>query len=159
MLKRHEEKELKVLKAQQRIKFMVDLEKAMEFDRKRLLAHAIFKFRNMIRWQIRNRCVSDELRRRILVRSTLGKWKQHMICVWGDRKERAIAFHNRHCLKIAWAAWQRDYLIARSHKWTAQDWFDLRLSDRVFRAWNRSNAQTRHLFQVKKVQADAHFNW
>lgn len=148
-----------MLKAQQRIKFLIDLEIAKAFDRRRLLAHAIGKFQNIIRWKVRNQNVSDELRKRILLRNVLRKWKRHMICVWGDRKERAVAHHNLRCLKAAWARWQHDYSIARSHKWTAQDWFDMRLSERVFQAWNRGLAQTKYLSEMKKMQADAHYNW
>lgn len=157
--KRLAEKELKILKAQQRIKFLTDLEQAKEFDRKRLLAHAMDKFRNFIRWKIRNQNACDQLRQRILLRNVFGRWKQRMICVWGVKKEKAVAHHNRHCLISAWTRWQHNYSIARSHKWTAEDWFDLRLSVRVFQAWNRGTAQTQFLSEMKKMQADAHYSW
>lgn len=159
MRKRLAEKELKILKAQQRLKSLIDLEKAKEFDRIRLMAHAIDKFRNIIQWKVRNQNESDELRQRIILRNVFEKWKRHMIHVWGDRKERAIAHHNRHCLKVAWKRWQQDYSIARSHKWTAQDWFDMRLSERVFRAWNHEIAQTMRLMEMKRMQADIYYNW
>lgn len=153
------EKELKILKAQQRIKFLIDLETAKEFDRKRLLTNAMSKFRNIIQWKIRNQIVSTEMRRRIVLRNIFVRWAQHVICVWGERKRRAISFYNRHCLKIGWSRWHQKYLIAKSKMWTAVDWYDLRLNERIFQAWNRETAQTRHLLEIKNLQADAHFNW
>lgn len=159
MHKRLAEKELRILKAQQRLKFLIDLETAKVFYRKRLLAHALSKFRNIIRWKIRNQIVSIEMQRRIIFGNIFVNWRQHTNRVWGERKQRAIAFHNRHCLKIAWLRWQQKYSIAQSNKRTAEDWFDLQLSERTFQAWNRVTAQTTHSFEIKKMQADAYFNW
>lgn len=159
MQKHYAEKELKIMKEQERMNFLTDVENAKKFDRKRLLTHVMRQFRNLIQWKIRNQHVSGELRQRILIRNIFGKWKQHMICIWGDEREKAIEHHNRHCLKIAWRCWQQDYFIAQSHKLTAQDWFDLKLSERVFRAWYRKTEQTRQLFIVKEMQADERFNW
>lgn len=157
--KRQAEKELKVLKTQQRITFLINMEKAKEFDRQRLLAHVMAKFRNVVAWKTRNQNASDKLRQRIILRTAFGKWKQRMICVWSDGREKAVAHHNRRCLKAAWTRWQQDYWIARSHNWTAHDWFDMRLSQRVFRAWNRCIAQSKYLYKIKRMQADAHYNW
>lgn len=157
--KRLAEKEYKIMNAQQRMKSLIDFETAKEFDHKRLLTHVMSKFRNIIQWKIRNQDVSIEMRRRTIFRHIFVKWEQHINCVWGERKKRAIAFDNRHCLKVAWSRWRQQYLITQSNKWTAVDWFNLRLSERIFQAWNRVTAQTRHLFEIKKMQADTHFNW
>lgn len=146
-------------KAQDRIKFLADLEKAEAFHRKLLSKHVMSQFRNIIRWKIRNQNVSDEMQQRNILRKTFSKWQQHYDCVLGQSKEKAIAFHNRHCLKIAWSKWQKKYRIAESKKWSGIDWFELRITERVFRAWSRLAAETRSALEIKKTHADAHFNW
>lgn len=157
--KRREEKELEAKKALERMKFLADLEKAKAFYRERLLKQAMNKFRNIVQWKNRNKKVSAEMRRRIIFRHIFGLWRQHTIRVWEERKERAISFYNRSCLKMAWSRWQQDYLILQSKQMVADDWFHLRLSERVFQAWERLAAQTRLIFEIKQKQADAHYNW
>lgn len=141
------------------MKFLADLEKAKAFYRERLLKQAMKKFRNVVQWKIRNKKVSTEMRRRIILRNIFMKWRQHTVRVWEERKERAISFDNRRCLKMAWSRWQQEYLILQSKQMVADDWFHLRLSERVFQAWERITAQTRLIFEIKQRQADAHFNW
>lgn len=157
--KRHEDKELKIKRAQQQIKFLADLEKAKDFDRKRLLKHSMFKFQNISRWKIRNEIVSMEMQRRIIFRNIFTKWKHDSVYVCEVQKMKAVAFYNQRCLRAAWSRWQEKYSIAQSNKWTAVDWFHLRLSERVFQGWNRVAAHTRNLFEIPKAKADAHFNW
>lgn len=157
--KRREEKELEAKKALERLKFLTDLEKAKAFNRERLQQQAMKKFRNIVQWKIRNQTMSTEMRRRIIFRNNFVKWHQHTIRVWEERKERATTFYNRHCLKMAWSRWQQEYLILQSKQMVADDWFHLRLSERIFRAWEGVTAQTRLIFEIKQRQADAHFNW
>lgn len=157
--RRREEKELEAKKALERMKFLADLEKAKAFNRERLLKQAMKKFRNIVQWKIRNQNVSTEMRRRVIFRNIFMKWRQHTIRVWIQRKERAISFYNRHCLKTAWLRWQQEYLILQSKQMVADDWYNLRLSERIFRAWERKTAQTRLIFEIKQKQADAHFHW
>lgn len=157
--KRREEKELEAKKALDRLKFLADLEKAKAFNRDRLLKQAIVKFRNIIQWKIRNQKVSTEMRRRLIFRNNFVSWRQHTTRVWEQRKEKAITFYNRHCLKMAWSRWQQEYLILQSKQMVADDWFHLRLCERAFRAWERVTAQTRLIFEIKQRQADAHYNW
>lgn len=129
------------------------------FDRKRLLKQSISKFKNILRWKTRNQIVSMEMQRRIICRNVFGKWSQHTVCVWEERKKRSAQFYNRRCVKVAWSKWQREYAAAQSNKWTAVDWFDLRLTERMFHVWYRVAAERRRLFDIKKMQADAHYNW
>lgn len=157
--KRREEKELEAKKALERMKFLADLEKAKAFNRERLLKQAMKKFRNIVQWKVRNKKVSAEMRRRVISRNVFAKWRQLTIRIWEERKERAILFYNRSCLKMAWSRWQEDYLILQSKQMVADDWFHLRLSERVFQAWERLTAQTRLIYEIKQKQADSHFNW
>lgn len=157
--KRREEKELEAKKALERVKFLADLEKAKAFNRERVLKQAMKKFRNIIQWKIRNKNASVSMRRRIILRNIFIKWRQYTIRVWEERKERAIKFYNRHCLRITWSRWHQEYLILQSKQMVADDWFHLRLSERIFHAWERVTARTRFIFEIKQRQADAHFNW
>lgn len=141
------------------MKFLADLEKAKAFNRERILKQAMKKFRNIVKWKIRNQNVCIKMRRRIILRNIFVKWHQHTLRVWEERKEKAIVFYNRHCLRIVWIRWQQEYSIVQSKQMVADDWYQLKLGERVFCAWERKTAQTRLIFEIKQRQADAHFNW
>lgn len=141
------------------MRFLANMEIAKSFNRERLLKHAIEKFKNIVKWKIRNKKVSNELRRQILFRNTFQKWRNLTVRIWDERKSKADAFHNHHCKVIVWSKWQQYYLVTQSKKMVAEDWFHLKLSERVFRAWERVTAQARLVYELKQRQAEAHFNW
>lgn len=141
------------------MRFLANIEIAKAFNRSRMLKYAMQKFKNIVDWKKRNKQVSNELRRRILYRDTFQNWRKLTNRIWTERKSKADACYNRHCVLIAWQKWQQCYLIAQSKKMVADDWFALKLSERVFHAWERVMAQTRLIFEIKQKQAEAHFNW
>lgn len=153
------EKELEAKKAIDRMKFLANMELAKTFNRSRLLKWAMEKFKNIIKWKKRNKKLCIELRQRILYRDYFQKWRKLTIRNWEERKAKADACYNLHCKMVAWSKWQEYFLIIQSKKLLADDWYHLRLSERVFRAWNRATAQTRLVFEIKAKQADAHYNW
>lgn len=141
------------------MKYLSNMQVAKAFCRQKQLTRAMNKFKNIVKWKIRNRNVSREMYRRVIFRNYFIAWRKHTIQLYEDRKNRAIAFHNRRCMKTAWTLWLEQYLITQSKKMVADDWFHLRLSERVFRAWERVTAHTRLVFEMKQKQAEAHFNW
>lgn len=157
--KRRLEKELEEKKAIERMRFLANIELAKTFCHTRQLKRAVEKFKNLIRWKVRNKKVSIELRQRILYRDYFQMWRKLTVRIWEERKAKADACYNRHCKLVAWSKWHEFFLIAQSKKLLAEDWYYLRLSERVFRAWNRVTAQTRLVFEIKTKQAEAHFNW
>ncbi|XP_031622944.1 uncharacterized protein LOC116340532 [Contarinia nasturtii] len=157
--KRRLEKEIEAKKALERMRFLTNLELAKAFNRSHLLKWAMEKFKNIVRWKHRNKHVSTELRHRMLYRDYFHRWKKHTNRIWEERKAKADACYHLHCKLMAWAKWQECYMIMRRKVWLADDWFHLRLSERVFRAWNCVTAQTRLIFEIKTRQAEAHFNW
>lgn len=157
--KRREEKELEAKKALERMKYLSNMQVAKAFCREKQLARALNKFKNMVKWKIRNRNVCREMYRRVICKNYFIAWRKHTIRVYEDRKNKAITFHNGHCIRIAWTLWFEHYLITQSKKMLADDWFHLRLSEQVFRGWERVTAHTRLVFEMKQKQAEAHFNW
>lgn len=157
--KRRVEKELEEKKAIERMRYLANMEIAKAFNRERMLKSAIQKFKNIVNWKHRNQKVSIELRDRIYYRIYFQSWRNYTIRIWDERKAKADACYNLHCKMIAWKKWQEYYLIVQSKKLLADDWFQLRLSDRIFRAWNCVTAQTRLTYEIKMKQAEAHFNW
>lgn len=141
------------------MKYLANMQVAKSFDRQKLLKRAMDKFKNIVKWKNRNKIVSRQMHRRIICRNFFMGWRKHTIRVFEDRKNKAMAFHNQHCMKIAWTLWFEHYLITQSKKMLADDWFHLRLSERVFRAWERVTAHSRLVFEMKQKQAEAHFNW
>lgn len=157
--KRREEKEMEQKKALERMRFVANLERAKSFHQIRLLKFGMQKFKNLIKWKVRNKKVCMELRRHICFRDHFVAWKKFTVQIWEQRKAKAIACYNLHCKMMAWSRWQQIFLVAQSKKILAEDWFNLRLSEQVFRAWARVTAQTRMIFEIKQRQAEAHFNW
>lgn len=156
--KRRIEKELEQKKAIERMKFLAKLEVAKTFDLTVQLKWAMKKFKNIVNWKHRNNNVGIALHRRILYRDHFQGWRKYTIQIWMERKAKADEFHNLHCMSIAWMHWQENYQIVQNKRLLADDWFYLRLSERVFFAWYRVAAEKRLVYEIKMKQAEAHFN-
>lgn len=156
--KRRIEKELEQKKAIERMKFLAKLEVAKTFGRTIQLKWAMKRFKNIVDWKHRNNNVGIALHQRILYRDHFQGWRNYTIQIWMERKAKADEFYNLHCMSIAWMHWQENYQILQNKQLLADDWFYLRLSERVFFAWNRVAAQTRLVFDIKMKKAEAHFN-
>lgn len=141
------------------MKYLANMQVAKAFHREKQLKWVMDKFKNIVKWKIHNKAASRQMHRRIICRNYFIGWRKHTIQVYEERKNKAIAFHNRHCIKIAWNAWFERFLVTQSKKMLAEDWFHLRLSEQVFRAWERVTAHTRLVLEMKQKQAEAHFNW
>lgn len=141
------------------MKYLADLEKAKSFHRYRYLKVAIDKFRNLIKWKKRNERASIEFRRRLLCRIWFTNWRTYTQRVWQKRKLKADLCYRQHCLRLGWKIWQKFYLVEHSKKLLADDWYDLHLSERMFRTWHCKMVYRRMTFEVKQKQADAHYNW
>lgn len=143
----------------ERLKFLADMERAKQFNRTRLLKIAMKKFHNIVDWKKRNENVSNKFRRRLLCRKIFNKWQNLVKKMWCERKSRADLCYNRHCLAVGWSLWQKYYLIEHSKKLLADDWFDMKLTEKAFRAWNCFTAQRRMIYEIKQRQAETHYNW
>lgn len=110
--KRRLEKELEAQKAIDRMKYLANMELAKSFSRSRLLKWAMDKFKNIVKWKIRNKKVSNELRRKILFRDYFQNWRKLTVRIWDERKAKADACYNLHCKLLAWSKWQEYYMIA-----------------------------------------------
>lgn len=157
--KRREEKELEAKKAMERMKFLANIQVAKSFNRQKLLQRSMNKFKNIVKWKKRNLKMSTEMHRRIITKKYLIQWRKHTIAVYEERKKKAMAFYNHLCMKSAWEQWMKCFLVTQSKKMLADDWFHLRLSERVFQAWERVTAHSRFVFEIKLKQAEAHYNW
>lgn len=157
--KRREEKELEAKRALERMKYLTDLEKAKSFNRFRYLKRAIDKFRNLLKWKKRNEELSNAFRRRLISQKWFSKWRKYTEIVWQERKSKADIFYRKHCLRLGWTNWQNFYLVEHSKKLLADDWYELHLTERIFRIWHSKMIYRRMTFEVKQKQADAQYNW
>lgn len=157
--KRREEKEIEAKKLAERMKYLANLELCRAFYRARILKQAMEKFKNLLKWKLRNKKECLKLRRRIISREYFRQWRKNTLDIWEERRATADAYYNRHCMKIAWAQWQQAYLVTQNKQLLAEDWFHLKLSERLFRAWAGIAAQTRLAFETKVKLAEMHFSW
>lgn len=157
--KRREEKEIEAQKAADRMKYLANLELCRAFYRARLLKEAMEKFKNILKWKRRNKKVCVEFRRRIISKAYFQKWRKITLQVWEERKSKADACYDKHCMKIAWEKWQQIYVVTQNKQFLAEDWFHLKISVRVFRAWKGIAAQTRLVYETKEKLAETHFSW
>lgn len=141
------------------MRFLANLERAKIFHQIRLLKYGMRKFKNLIKWKNRNKKVCMEFYRRIYFRDHFVAWRNFTAKIWQERKAKAEACHNLHCKMLVWSRWQEVFLVTQSKKILAEDWYHLRLSEQVFRAWARVTAQTRMIYELKQRHAEAHFNW
>lgn len=51
------------------------------------------------------------------------------------------------------------YLVERSKKLIAEDWHDMKISERAFAAWNCVTIQSRLEMETKMKQAETHYTW
>lgn len=128
--KRREEKELESKKELDRAKFWAQIEVAQIFDRNRLMKQAMNKFKNIIKWKIRNENVAHEMSFRIGYRNSFARWRNFTIAAYEERK-----------IKVA------------------DDWRYFRMKERAFRTWKEVAYQCRMMFEKKLQQADAHYIW
>lgn len=92
-------------------------------------------------------------------RTVFRKWKDHTDRTWNERKAKADECYRRHCLMVGMTLLRKFYYIEHSKRLVADDWYEMRLTERVIRSWNGVTAQMRMLFEIKRKQADAHYNW
>lgn len=157
--KRHEEKQRKIQKEMDRMKYIADVERAKQFYRFRTLKFVFRKFRNLIKWKRRNEKISKEFNCSVIKRNILFKWKDHVQKIWNNRKAKADQFYSRHCLELGMNLWKKYYLVEHSKQLVADDWYDMRLTERVFHRWNRITELRRMSFEIKRKQAEAHHEW
>lgn len=146
-------------RALERMKYLADLEKAKHFNRYRQLQRGVEKLKNLIHWKRRNEQVSNTFRRRLICRIWFNRWRKFTRNVWCERKSKADECYRLHCLRIGWSILQSFYLVEHSKKLLANDWYELRLSERMFRTWHCKMIYRRMTFEVKQKQAEAQYNW
>lgn len=157
--KRIEEKERQAKLALEKLKLLADLGRAKDLYRFRTLKRVFGRFRNLIAWKRHNLNKSKEFRRQLMCRRMFGRWHRYTVRIWEKRKVKAVRCYERHCMLVAWKQWQRFYLIENSKKLLAIDWYDLKLSERMFCEWVRFTAQKRLILEIKLRKAEAHHNW
>lgn len=157
--KRIEEKNRKIQAEMDRLKFVADMEKAKYFHRFRLQKLVFVKFRNLIRIKKRNEELAIEFRNRMRLSKCFVKWKTYVDFVWTEKKQRAEHHYKFHCLRFGFALWQKYYLAEVSKRLVAEDWCDLKISERWFRAWNLYTNQRRLINEMKRRKAEIHWEW
>lgn len=157
--KRHEEKQRKIQKELDQMKYVADVERAKQFDRFRLMKWVFAKFHNLMRWRKRNDQFAADFWRTTVQGKFLLKWKERVNYVWDERKKRADSHYERHCMASAFKLWHKYYLVEHGKWLVAVDWYEMRISERCFRILNALTAQQRMVYEIKEKQAEAHYEW
>lgn len=157
--KRQSEKQRRIQREMEHLKFTADMERVKHFDRCRLLKWAFHKFRNLLRWRKLNEQLAVAFWRKTMQGKHLVKWRERVSYVWSERKKRAELFYDRQCVRMAFQVWHR-YYLAEHGKWlVAVDWYDMRISERYFRVWKWMTTSHRLMYEMKEKQAEAHYEW
>lgn len=143
----------------ERLKFVADMEKAKYFHRYRMQKFVFAKLRNLIRIKKRNEKLATEFASCMRLTKCIVKWKTYVDFVWDGRKQRADFHHKLRCLRFGFMLWQKYYLAEVSKRLVAEDWCDLRITERWFRAWQLYSNQQRLINEMKRRKAEIHCEW
>lgn len=157
--KRKEEKALKEKKRLEQIKYLADLERAKNFYHGLALRNGLKKFKNLIAWKIHNEKLSVEFRRQMLCRCVFKRWEKYAKNMWQARKFKADTNYNHHCMSIAYERWKNYCLVEHSKQLLADDWYDMKITEKILRIWIQIRSQTQMIFEIKWKKAQTHHDW
>ncbi|XP_037037996.1 calponin homology domain-containing protein DDB_G0272472 [Bradysia coprophila] len=158
--KRRQEKLAKIQKENERLKQIENNKKATAFYRHMLLSRfGMNGFKLLIKIKKRNERKAEIFHRQMIVRNSFHGWKLHVYNVWNYRKMKADNHFNRQLLKKCFFALKKNQLNQHSKMLVAMDWYDLKLTERMFHIWVGYTKMEKILDEIKMRQAEAHYDW
>lgn len=109
--KRYEQNELETKEALERKKFLIKMDALKRVVRQHQLEQE--EFTHFADLGVHDK--SNELYLRAIYRTVIMKWRKHAIQANEERINKAIAFHNRNCMKMALDRWIEPYLTTRNN--------------------------------------------
>lgn len=158
--KRRQEKLAKILKEQERQRYMENLKKARDHYARNLMKHLGFKaFELLIRLKRTNHKKSMIHRRKMCMKKCFNLWHINAKIVWDNKRAQADRLHElslmRSCIKI----WKHVHDIHKSKFLVAIDWYEVQITDKLFKCWIQFTKISKFVENSKMKKAEAHYNW
>lgn len=158
--KRRQEKMAKVLKEQERQRFQENLKKARDFYVKRLMQRIGFRvFELLIRLKRTNHKKSTIHRRKMCMKKCFNVWHINAEIVWDHKRAQADRLYDLSVLRASITIWQHVHKIHKSKFLVAIDWYEIKITEKLFKCWAQSAKQSKFIEGNKMRVAEAHYNW
>lgn len=158
--KRRQEKIAKELKEQERMQYQKNLKIARDHYHHKLMKRlGFFAFELLIRLKRANYKKSLLHRQRIIMKRCFNVWHKNAKVVWDHRREQADNLYNKNVTKKFIKIWIHLNAINHSKLLVAVDWYEVRLSQKMFDAWIQYTEACKLIEKRKLADAEAHYSW
>lgn len=158
--KRRQEKLAKINKEKERLKFIEDNKKALDFNRRRLLRSYGFNvFKKLIEVKRKNARKCELLKRKFYKKRFFGLWRGHCQKVKQEKNEKADRLYHQILKRNSLEMWFR-YINYEKNKYrVACDWYDAKLAERALVNWGEYTRIQKLIEEAKMKQAEMHHEW
>lgn len=158
--KRRLEKMAKILKEQERQRQQENLKKAREHYAKNLMKGLGFKaFQLLIRLKRTNHKKSTIHRRKLCMKKCFNLWFVNTQIVWDNKRLQADRLYEISIMRASIKEWKRVHNIHKSKFLVAIDWYEVKVSEKLFKCWVHFARQSKFIETNKMRKAEAHYNW
>lgn len=158
--KRKYEKLAKQMREQERLEFKENVKKAKECYAKNLMKDLGFKvFQLLIRLKRTNHKKSTIHRRKMCIKKCFNLWFINTKIVWDNKRAQADRCHEIAVMKGCVKIWKHMNSIYKSKFLVAIDWYEIRVSEKLFKNWLQFKNISKFIDNNKMRKAEAHYNW
>lgn len=158
--KRRHEKLARLLREQEKQKYLEDMKKARDHYAKNLMRRiGLRAFELLIRLKRTNHKKSTIHRRKMCMKKCFRQWHLNSKIVWDRRRAQADKSHERAILRGSLKIWKHVHNIHRRKLLVAIDWYEVKITDKLFKSWFEFKQTSIILENNKLLKAQAHYNW
>lgn len=158
--KRRREKNIKIIREQERQKYMEDMVRVKAFYARKLMQRIGFKvFELLILLKRTNHKKATIHRRCMCIKKHLILWHLNTKAVWDFKKQQAYELYQVMLIRNYFAIWKHVRQIHKSKFLVAIDWYEVKITEKIVKHWALKTQQNKILEIAKIRGADAHYNW
>lgn len=158
--KRRREKHIKIVREQERQKYIEDMIKVKAFYARKLMQRIGFKaFELLIQLKRINHKKANIHRRQTCMKKHFILWHLNTKAVWDFKKEQAYDLYQVMLIKHHFAIWKHVRQIHKSKYLVAIDWYEVKITEKIVKHWALKTQQNKILEIAKLRGAEAHYNW
>jgi hypothetical protein len=157
--KRRQEKLAKLLREQEKQKYLENMKIAKEHYEKNLLRRVGLRaFELLIRLKRTNYKKATIHSRKMCMKKCFRQWHLNSKIVWDHRRAQADKCYENSLLRNSLKIWKHIYTIHRRKLLVAIDWYEVQITDKLFKHWFEFTQTSIILMNNKLQKAQAHYN-
>ncbi|XP_055375830.1 uncharacterized protein LOC129608371 [Condylostylus longicornis] len=158
--KRRQEKLARIQKERDRQRFLEISKIALDFARRKLLSrYGIEVFKQIVSKKRNNYRKAEIFRRKNLKRKVFAAWIKFFVEIWENREKKADYMYQTILRRTHFGSWQIYLQNERSKYMVAIDWYDLKITENVFKIWLGVTKLMKIVEETKTKQAESHYQW